>query len=70
MPGDYPQRLEWRKAQRSISNGACVEVASVAANVLIRDSQDVNGPVLNYSTGSWQAFLRDARLGKFGTFKI
>lgn len=57
--------LQWRKARRSIGNGACVEVATAGGQILIRDSQDLNGPILGYSTRSWQSFLGDARNGRF-----
>jgi hypothetical protein len=57
--------LRWRTARRSAGNGACVEVAPAAGTILIRDSKDREGPVVRYSSDSWQAFLRAAKNGQF-----
>jgi hypothetical protein len=57
--------LRWRKARRSINNGACVEVAPVSGQVLIRDSMDRNGPAIRYSGRSWYMFVTDAKAGLF-----
>lgn len=57
--------LQWRKARRSAGNGACVEVASMSGQVLIRDSKDQNGPVIRYSGSSWYMFVVDAKTGRF-----
>ncbi|TYB49554.1 DUF397 domain-containing protein [Actinomadura chibensis] len=39
--------LTWRKARRSTENGGdCVEVAAVSDTILIRDSNNPNGPKL------------------------
>jgi hypothetical protein len=57
--------LEWRKAQRSANNGACVEVASADLRVLVRDSKDQNGPTIQYSASTWQAFVAKAGKGHF-----
>lgn len=65
MSGDELQRLAWRKALRSMSNGACVEVAPVVEGVAIRDSKDPYGLVLRYSPASWNSFLKTARVGSF-----
>jgi hypothetical protein len=65
MPGNELQRLDWRKAQRSMSNGACVEVALATRDVIIRDSQDPSGPVLRYPVTSWDSFVSAARAGYF-----
>jgi Domain of unknown function (DUF397) len=54
-------RLEWRKAQRSMSNGACVEVAPTIKGVAIRDSKDPDGLVLRYSSASWKSFVMKAQ---------
>ena len=50
-------RLDWRKARRSVNNGACVEVASAKGNVLVRDSKIQNSPVISFSVYAWQTFL-------------
>jgi hypothetical protein len=57
--------LEWRKARRSANNGACVELAPRAGQILIRDSKDQNGPVIAYSQYSWRSFVAVAKTGHF-----
>jgi hypothetical protein len=57
--------LQWRKARRSINNGACVEVAPVSRQILIRDSTDRNGPVMRYPRCSWRIFIGDIKTGRF-----
>ncbi len=53
--------LQWRKARRSVNNGACVEAAPVGGQILIRDSMDPEGPVLSYSADAFRAFLDTAK---------
>lgn len=48
--------LEWRKAKRSVGNGACVEVASVNGCIAVRDSVNPGGVLLQYPARSWQVF--------------
>ena len=55
--------LQWRKARRSVNNGACVEVAAANLRVLVRDSKDQSGPVVQYPGNAWQAFLAAAKKG-------
>ena len=52
--------LEWRKSTAS-NSGACVEVAALSRSVLVRDSMDRNGPVLQLPPAVWSAFLSRAR---------
>jgi hypothetical protein len=57
--------LRWRTARGSAGNGACVEVAPAAGTILIRDSKDREGPVVQYTGNSWRAFLGAAKEGQF-----
>jgi hypothetical protein len=66
MPEDGPPGLDWRKATRSISNGACVEVGAAMRVVAVRDSTDPAGPHINYSSAAWRNFAQSVRQGHFG----
>jgi hypothetical protein len=57
--------LQWRKARRSVGNGACVEVTPASGHVLVRDSQNQDGPVVPYAGIIWRAFLAGAKAGQF-----
>jgi hypothetical protein len=64
--GAITETLRWRVS--GYSNGAggmCVQVAQVMegpgkGGFLVRDSKDVNGPVLAFSEAEWINFLDDA----------
>jgi Domain of unknown function (DUF397) len=55
----------WRKAQSSVGNGACVEVAVAQDMVAVRDSKHPSGPILQYAAPEWEAFLSAAKNGEF-----
>jgi len=57
--------LTWRKSTRSGAAGHCVEVANVPTAVLVRDSKDVDGPVLTFADMAWSGFIAGVRLGEF-----
>jgi Domain of unknown function (DUF397) len=57
--------LAWLKAQCSTVNGQCVEIASIAGKIAIRDSKDPNGTILVYTSAEFRAFLDGARNGEF-----
>jgi len=64
------QSLRWRKAQRSMGNGECVEVAPASERVLIRDSMDPDGSMLQYHAEAWQSFIREAKQGHFDVLRL
>lgn len=67
------QRLQWRKAQRSISNSACVEVAPVEGGVMVRDSKQNEGPQqphLFFTADEWSAFLHGVKEGEFDDLRV
>jgi hypothetical protein len=49
------ESLTWVKSSYS-STGNCVEVAGQTDRVLIRDTNDQLGPVLNISAEAWRRF--------------
>jgi hypothetical protein len=51
----------WRKASRSVNNGACVEAASARVAVMVRDSVDPSGPVVAFPVATWRAFIATAK---------
>jgi hypothetical protein len=57
--------LAWLKAQSSSHNGQCVEIASAAGKIAIRDSKDPDGSILVYTPAEFKAFLDGARNGEF-----
>jgi hypothetical protein len=51
---------DWRKATYSNGSGSCVEVASAAGHVAVRDTTDRDGGTLTFSDGAWRTFLQAA----------
>jgi hypothetical protein len=56
--------LQWRKSTASADAPNCVEIASTGPSVLVRDSRDLSGAVLAFTSAHWSAFLRHVRNGK------
>jgi len=49
--------LRWRKSTHSGSNGGgCIETASDRSRVLVRDTHDRTGPVLQFGPAAWRQF--------------
>jgi hypothetical protein len=65
VPEDGHENLNWRKATLSLNHGACAEVANGRGIVMMRDSKDPQGPVLEYSGNSWRFFVASAKLNGF-----
>ncbi len=55
----------WRKATKSGSNGACVEVRDLGHMVEVRDSKNPAGATLSFTPAEWDAFLDGAKKGEF-----
>jgi hypothetical protein len=50
--------MDWRKSSYSNATGGdCLEAASAAPFVLVRDTTDRGGVTLSVPATSWQAFL-------------
>ncbi|MBT1186348.1 DUF397 domain-containing protein [Streptomyces sp. CJ_13] len=52
--------LDWFKSSYSSSSEGddCVEVATALATVHVRDSKDLQGPVLDFAPQAWAGFVR------------
>ncbi|WP_328914923.1 MULTISPECIES: DUF397 domain-containing protein [unclassified Streptomyces] len=61
----------WFTSSYSDNGGQCIEVAAnlVASRgiVPVRDSKDPSGPVLNFPTDAFTAFVAGVTAGEFGT---
>ncbi|WP_203994634.1 DUF397 domain-containing protein [Virgisporangium aurantiacum] len=56
----------WKKSTRSAaSNNDCVEVSVLETGVLVRDSKNKSGPMLQFHTQSWIAFIEAVRDSQF-----
>jgi Domain of unknown function (DUF397) len=57
----------WRKSSRSYGSGECVEVAAPSGKrIVVRDSKNVQGTVLMFSSAQWNAFVAGIRNGRVG----
>jgi hypothetical protein len=61
---DAQPALAWRKSQRCDS-GSCVEVARTADGMAMRDSKQLDGPILQFGRNGWADFLNSLRAGDF-----
>ncbi|GAX55632.1 DUF397 domain-containing protein [Streptomyces olivochromogenes] len=50
-------QFEFAKSSHSSGNGECVEVArNIPGTVAVRDSKDVDGPILRVVSSAWAVF--------------
>jgi Domain of unknown function (DUF397) len=50
--------LIWHRSSSSGGNGACVEVAGLDSSVLVRDSRDQAGVLLEFTSPQWLGFVQ------------
>jgi hypothetical protein len=53
----------WRKSSFSGNGGNCVQVGQARRGVLVRDTQDRQGPVLSFSPTVWRRFANQVKAG-------
>ena len=60
MPGRQSREsaLNWRTSKASGGNGNCIEIASDKLSLLVRDSRNPSGTILEFPPGQWTSFLR------------
>ena len=59
--------LQWRKSSHSGSGNNCVEVASMAADVAVRDSKNPDGGHLVFGADDWEAFITGIKRGEYSS---
>jgi hypothetical protein len=59
--------MMWQKSSRCKADSPmCVEVADLdQALIVVRDSEDPNGPSLLFTRDEWQAFIEGVKRGEF-----
>jgi hypothetical protein len=66
---DYVSQ-NWIKSSLSYANGSCVEVGDLKGGLVgIRNSRDVTGPVLRFTSDEWKAFMHGIRKGDFDSIR-
>jgi len=60
-PTEQPQ---WQRARRCASD-ACVEVAKVGGQYLLRDSKNPDRPPMRFTEAEWHAFVAATKDGDF-----
>ncbi|MET0416143.1 MAG: DUF397 domain-containing protein [Actinoplanes sp.] len=61
IPADAP----FRKSTFSSPDAGCVEVGVTDGRLLVRDTKDPSGPVLQFTAREWDAFVNGVRAGEF-----
>lgn len=59
---------EWKKASACSDTPTCVEVfEEPGGDVLVRDGENPDGPVLRFTPEEWAAFITGVKYGEFDT---
>ena len=60
-----PASMHWRKSSRSDSSGGnCIEIADMSTIITVRDSKNVDGPVLAFGRSAFRTFVGEIRAGR------
>ncbi|MEU9146575.1 DUF397 domain-containing protein [Streptomyces sp. NPDC048349] len=66
VAADSIEGVVWVKSGRSAADGNCVEVAGLpGGGAAVRNSRDLRGPVLFYTSGEFAAFVQGVKDGDF-----
>ncbi|MFD0203534.1 MULTISPECIES: DUF397 domain-containing protein [Saccharothrix] len=57
--------MRWRKSSRSGSTSNCVELAATPRTRAVRDSKNVDGGALTFTTATFAGFLTEVKSGRF-----
>ena len=52
---------DWRKSSRSNGQGQCIETASGAGTVAVRDTTNRDSGTLTFSAAAWERFTASVR---------
>jgi len=63
--GSKVHGADWRKSRHSMNQGNCIEVTSIAATVIVRDTAQAGDLILTYAAHGWRAFVAEVKAGKF-----
>jgi hypothetical protein len=63
VPTSLPH-LDWKRSRRCDAS-TCVEVAPHGDLVVVRDSKDPNGLMLQFTRDEWEAFIGGVQDGDF-----
>jgi hypothetical protein len=59
-------RNVWTKSSHSSAGGSCVEVrSSEDGRIQVRDSKNLDGPVLTFAPAQWSAFIDGTKHDEF-----
>ncbi|MFC5182891.1 DUF397 domain-containing protein [Actinomadura harenae] len=65
MPQSSFPHANWRTSSYTGEQGACVELASLASTVAVRDTKNRPGPMIQVERAAFAAFVREAKTGKY-----
>jgi hypothetical protein len=70
MVSDSLSGAVWKKSSHSVNNGECVELAFLPDGTIgLRDSKDPLGPVLRFTRGEVDAFMKGVAGGEFDAYR-